>query len=245
MKRHYEGLAERMLSEINTISDRMSHAGEKGRNNELVLREFLNGALPKRFAVTTGKVIAVGGLESGQIDLIIHDRFHTPALMEAHAWSIVPIESVYAIISVKTTLDKEELRDALSSVATVRARPRRAAINYEANNKISWAEDQTVRPRGFIFGFKSSWSKPEAMDAAFRDLLPEFDDSLRPNAVCALDQCLITRKPYKTETILFKEHALMHFFIFLTQVLDTFPRYQVDLRRYFDDDYGNGAEKKA
>ena len=114
MKRHYEGLAERMLSEINTISDRMSHAGEKGRNNELVLREFLNGALPKRFAVTTGKVIAVGGLESGQIDLIIHDRFHTPALMEAHAWSIVPIESVYAIISVKTTLDKEELRDALS-----------------------------------------------------------------------------------------------------------------------------------
>ena len=125
MKRHYEGLAERMLSEINTISDRMSHSGEKGRNNELVLREFLNAALPRRFSVSTGKVVAVGGLESGQMDLIVHDRIHTPALLEAHAWSLVPIESVYAVISVKTTLDKKELRDAMSSIASVRALPRK------------------------------------------------------------------------------------------------------------------------
>jgi hypothetical protein len=91
MKEHYSGLTDRMLSEINTISNRMSHPGEKGRNNEHVLREFLNDNLPRRYSVSTGKVVATGERESGQIDLIVHDRLHTPALIDARAWSLVPV----------------------------------------------------------------------------------------------------------------------------------------------------------
>src|SRR6266581_3662444 len=100
MRKHYEGLTNRMLSEIETISDRMSHAGEKGRNNELVLREFLERTLAKRYSVSTGKVVSVRGHESGQVDLIVHDRLNTPALIEGRAWRLVPVESVYAVISV-------------------------------------------------------------------------------------------------------------------------------------------------
>jgi hypothetical protein len=65
-----------MQSEITTISDRMNkNPGEKGRNNELVLGEFLNANLPRRYSVSTGLVVAAGGEESDQIDLIVHDRF--------------------------------------------------------------------------------------------------------------------------------------------------------------------------
>lgn len=245
MNRHYAGLTSRMLSEIETISDRMTHQGEKGRNNEHVLGAFLNENLPRRYCVSTGKVIAADGQESGQIDLIVHDRVSTPAFVEARAWSLVPIESVYAVVSVKTTLNKEELRDSLASISKVRALPRTAAIRYDANHTVAIPEQEPLRPRGLVFAFKSSWATPESAEKAFRDLLPEFEDSLRPNAVCVLDQCLIIRRAYTTETILFREHALMHFLVFLVQTMDKFPRYQVDLKKYFREDYGENSGKKA
>lgn len=245
MNKHYVGLTTRMLSEIETISDRMSHQGEKGRNNEHVLQAFLNDHLPRRYCVSTGKVISANGQESGQVDLIVHDRMTTPAFVEARAWSLVPIESVYAVISVKTTLNKEELRDSLDSIAKVRALPRAAAIMYDAGHMIAVREEDVLRPRGFVFAFRSSWSTPEGADKAFQDLLPGVDDALRPNAVCALNQCLIIRRAYTTETILFSEHSLMHFVVFLVQTMDKRPRYQVDLKKYFREDYGDNSEKTA
>lgn len=245
MNTHYAGLTSRMLSEITTISARMTHAGEKGRNNEQVLGAFLNDTLPRRYSVSTGKVVAAGGTESGQIDLIVHDRIHTPALVDARAWSLVPVESTYAAISVKTTLTKDELRDALTSIASVRKLPRKAAIMYDTDHKITLDEKDTLRPRGFVFAFKSSWASPESADNAFRDTLRNIDDNVRPNAVCLLDQCLLIRKAFKTETIVFTEHMLLHFFVFLLRTIDTFPRYQVDLTRYFDEDYGDAPDDKA
>jgi Domain of unknown function (DUF6602) len=239
MKTHYAGLTDRMLSEIRTTSSRMTHDGEMGRNNELVLADVLNKTLPRRYSVSTGKVVAVGGVESDQMDLIVHDRVHTPALIDARAWSLVPVETTYAVVAVKTTLTKPELRDAMAAIASARKLPRKAAIRYDADHKVELGEEETLRPRGFVFAFKSSWATPENADAAFRDTLQDVDDGLRPNAVCLLDQCLLIRKAYTTETIVFKEHALLHFFVFLIRAMDTFPRYQVDLARYFDADYGD------
>lgn len=238
MQKHYRGLTDRMLSELETISNQMSHPGEKGRNNELVLREFLERNLAKRYTVSTGKVVSVGGFESGQVDLIVHDRLNTPALVEGHAWRLVPIESVYAVIAVKTTLGKGELRDGLKSVESVRALPRHAAILLLPTGVAQIPESQLLRPRGFVFAFKSSWASTAAADAAFRELLPEVDDNHRPNAICILDQCFIVRRAYTVETLRFPEHALMHFFVFLSQTLDSLPKYDVDLARYFTDDYG-------
>lgn len=228
-----------MLSEIECISGAMSHSGERGRNNELVLAEFLKQNLPRRLTVSTGKVIAANGQESGQIDLIIHDRLNTPALMDAHAWSLVPVESVYAVISVKTTLTKPELGDALKSLQSVRALPRKAAVLFTDNQILSVDEASVLRPRAFVFAFKSSWTTAESAEKTFCDVIDGIDDSLRPNGVCILDQGFIVRKAFKTETILFPNYALMHFFVFLVQTIDHFTKYQVDLSKYFNEDYGN------
>ena len=238
MRKHYAGLTSRMLSEIESISDQMSHAGEKGRNNELVLREFLERTLASRYTVSTGKVVSAGGHESGQIDLIVHDRLDTPALIEGRAWQLVPVESVYAVISVKTTLDKTELRDALKSVESVRNLPRNAAVLHLPTGMAEIPESQLLRPKGFVFAFKSSWTAVESADSAFRDLLPEVDDRYRPNGLCILEQCFIVRKAYTTETLVFPNHALMHFFVFLSQCLERFPKYHLDLSKYFTEDYG-------
>ena len=164
-----------------------------------------------------------------------------PALVDGHAWRLVPIESVYAVITVKTTLDKGELRGGLKSVESVRALPRRAAILRLPSGVVKIPESQLLRPRGFVFAFKSLWASAGAADAAFRELLSEIHDDHRPNAICILDQCFIVRRAYTVETLVFPEHALMHFFVFLSQTLDSFPKYDLDLASYFIDDYGRSA----
>lgn len=56
--------------------------------------------------------------------------------------------------------------------------------------------------------------------------------------MCILNQCFIVRRPYAAETKIFPEHALMHFIAFLSRSLEQFPRYHLDLSKYFTEDYG-------
>lgn len=242
MKEHYAGFSQRMMSEIESISGRMSHLGERGRNNEQVLIAFLEQNLPRRYTVSTGKVISATGQESGQIDVIIHDRFETPELMEARAWRFVPVESVYAVISVKTSLDKSELRDAMTSIQSVRSLSRTAAMAATPLGFAPVPEDKVLRPRALVFAFKSLWSSSSGTDNAFKELLSEIPDAVRPNGVCTMNQCFITRRPYKTETLIFDQHPLLHFFLFLVKTMDRFRRYRVDFSKYFTEDYGQSID---
>ncbi|HVY05177.1 MAG TPA: DUF6602 domain-containing protein [Burkholderiales bacterium] len=238
MQRHYAGLSKQMLLQIESISEQMSHQGEKGRNNEAILKDFLVRSLPTRYTLSTGKVVSVGGVDSGQIDLIVHDRLETPAFLDSLSWSLVPVESVFAVLSVKTSLDKSELRDAMRSLASVRSLPRKAAQLQVNGNLAPIEESLVLRPRAFVFAFKSTWAAIQGCEAAFVDLLSEFEDDLRPNAVCILDSGFVVRTPYTTAVTSYGDHPLLHFFQFLVKTLDIRPRYRTDLSKYFSEDYG-------
>lgn len=238
MKRHYTGLTERMLSKIESISNQMSNPGEKGRNNEAILCKYLEQNLPKRYTVSTGKVVGVGGTESGQMDIIIHDRLTCPAFIDADEWSLVPIETVQAIISVKTTLNKKELRHAMESIESVRKLPRQAATTQVGDKFLLVPEDKVLKPRALVFGYKSSWRSVDGLRNAFEDLLHEFDDSNRPNGVLALDQAFVFRRPFTENMVTYDEHTLLHFFVFLVMNIDNRPTHGVDLTKYFTEDYG-------
>lgn len=238
MRRYYEGLSARMTSEIESISARMSHQGEKGRNNEQVLSEFLGRHLPSRYSVSTGKVVAVGGQESAQMDLIIHDRLYTPALIDARAWSLVPVEAVQAVVSVKTTLNRSALDDALESLQTVRRLPRQATVLVSGNATSHVPEMNVLRPRAYVFGFRTGWTDAHGLNKAFIELSTPIHDDLRSNGVCALNQALVVRRAFTLDTLVFDKFALMHFFVYLLRSIDGRPRYMVDMSKYFTDEYG-------
>jgi len=40
LEKHYDGISERMMSDLRTISEQMDLMGERGRNNEQILRNF-------------------------------------------------------------------------------------------------------------------------------------------------------------------------------------------------------------
>jgi len=177
--------------------------------------------------------------KSGQIDIIIHDRTNVPALTDGHAWSIVPVEAVHAVVSVKTTLNKTGLKDTLDSIQSVRSLPRHAAVYYPPTGGVMKVlEKDVLRPRAYVFAFKSNWKNADSVDAALKDLLPGISDDYRPNGVCILDQGFIIRRAYKLDTIVFPQHALMHFFNHLVLTLSTRPIFSVDLSKYITEDYG-------
>lgn len=244
VKKYYQRFAAQMLSEVANISEAISHAGEKGRNNEQILAGFLKRYLPQRFSVDTGQVVAADGSMSSQTDIIIHDRSNTPALFLGGASVLVPIETTYAVISVKTTLDKTELEDAVRQIASVRQLKNEASFQYSRGvvMKIPASEDAVLRPRGLVFAFKTKWKEMETIESCFREVLGSIDDQLRPNGVCVIDTCMIRRIPYKLETMVHREDPFLHFFVFLLHLLQTMPSWLVDLEKYFESYGGYGQE---
>lgn len=219
LTRYYSGLAEQMNVEIEKISRQIEHAGETGRHNENVLKEFLKNHLPQRYAVTTGKVISSKGETSEQIDIIIHDRLRVPALiLGTDTWEIVPIEATYGVISVRTRLDASGLRICLQNIASVR----------------QLADLKRAKPRSLIFAYESEWATASSTNDYFVKALNEVDDPLRPNGLSVVNQCTITRSPYSLKTTVIDTNPLVHFFLFLVALLDSFTPDNFSIRSYLD-----------
>ena len=85
----------------------VKHLGDRGDNREHILREFLAAHLPKKYGVAKGQIITKTGQTSHSADIIIYDAVTTPVLYSEKT-AIVPIEGVYGIIEVKSSLSKAE-----------------------------------------------------------------------------------------------------------------------------------------
>lgn len=92
------------------------HRAELGSNREFLFRQLLRKVLPKRFTISTGFIYCFDGKNSRQQDVIIWDGFNNMALLEEGEFVVVPLRSVFAIIEVKTRLDRGELEAALEQL---------------------------------------------------------------------------------------------------------------------------------
>lgn len=93
--------------------DVAAHRPSAGVNREDLVEEFLNTHLPKRFGIETGFVISHDGTFSKQADLMVVDEQNNAPLYPNATNKLWPVESVYALIEVKTRLDPCELQDAI------------------------------------------------------------------------------------------------------------------------------------
>jgi hypothetical protein len=110
----------RMLAERVAQGNVIEHNLEKGLGAERALRSLLEEFLPLRFGVAKGKVINFAGNMSRQCDVIIYDRLNCPKLfIDENGNQILPIEGVYAILEVKTTLTKHSLTEAFENLNSV------------------------------------------------------------------------------------------------------------------------------
>ena len=88
---------------------------------------MLRSFLPARYAVGPVFALDADGEQSEQIDLAVYDRQYSPLWFEAGGSRFVPVESIYAVIEVKQTLNLTNLRYAADEVASVRRLSRTSA----------------------------------------------------------------------------------------------------------------------
>lgn len=113
---YYKGIHGKLQSEINYINSIFDHQPTKGAANERLLRELIKKFIPSRFGVGTGVVIDKKGNQSKQIDIIVYDKMNYPSLFSLTHFHFFPVDIVYAVIEVKTCMDKEKAKEALGNI---------------------------------------------------------------------------------------------------------------------------------
>jgi hypothetical protein len=124
--------------------------------------------LPKKYSIGSGIVIDRNGGRSNQIDVVIYDSHFHPELFSQGSGYLYPVDVVYMVIEIKTTMNKDKMKEAIENIRSVK---RLDFINSEVLSLSGrHLEIQpTSPPLGVIFGFKfdtqnfetfESWIKP-------------------------------------------------------------------------------------
>jgi len=198
----------------------IQHSGDKGENREEILREFLENHLPKRYGVTKGEVITKDGKRSHAMDIIIYDAVNCPVLYSGKT-SILPVEGVYGIIEVKSSLSKAEFEDAAAKIESFkRLAPRDLGV-------IATREYVTVqrasRPFGIILGYQLSNNSLESLKNNWQEQCFKVHDvNFFCNIVCVLGEGLLRHE--NVNLTKGEKHLLIDTDEFVNLVLTTHKR---------------------
>lgn len=230
-----EGSLQSLRTEAEYFSTLTDHGPELGRLNETHLVKILRSYLPPKIGIGTG-FIASGGAtprQSPQYDIILYDALNNVPLYNSDTWSIYPIEMVYGVIEVKTTLTNSTLRDALQKCAEIRTmatdstgapnklylRLKPAQINTSANYEIITSN---LPPRFFVFGY-NGWKMITGLKNNFERLSDE-NLNAHVHGVCNLfkDGSLYVRhNAFKEGTLRYSTDQNNGFRYFLMNLLNT------------------------
>jgi len=155
----------------------VAHSGLRGRFREILAEDLVAPYIPPHMELLTGAIVGPDDTirsERNEDDIVLFDHNQAPLLIKTRGRdSYIPITGVRAHIEVKSTLTKDDMRDAL-----------RAAI--ELNNL---APDGRTAPVGLIFAYQT--------DIGLRHYIPELlltmtkELSYSPETASGLTPCPI------------------------------------------------------
>lgn len=222
------------------LTNHIDHMGVRGSSREDVLKYYIKQLLPERFAVGNGVVTDVNGTQSKQQDFFVYDAFNSPVFLHTESSSIVPVESVYATIEVKSTLKKETLTQSLANIKSVKE----LDVTILLNSPIVPPVFNSIF--GAIFAYTAD-TTIETIANNLDELCIDIPHSRRPSVICILDQGVIInidRQTLNQITIMpsenttwgivknTKEMNLYLFYLLLQQHLNTSKNFPPDLLTY-------------
>ncbi len=117
---YYQGVVERLRAEVDLLNKVISHDDSMGEANESLLRNLIRKFIPARYGVGSGVVVDHRGKPSRQCDIVIYDPVLYPSLFGLGEAHLFPVDFVYGVIEVKTTLDAGKAKDAIENIESVR-----------------------------------------------------------------------------------------------------------------------------
>ncbi|MBN3741214.1 MULTISPECIES: DUF6602 domain-containing protein [Burkholderia] len=150
-----------------------AHTGIRGDERAAALKEFLNATIPARFGVAKGEAIDFQGNRTSQIDLLIYDKHSSSVLFKGDDGNLlVPIESVYAVVECKTTLNGDELEKAYKAARRIKAlRPYQKWFScHETLKSYKPSHNSSPLPRCMysIFSFGTNLSKEDWLKKEYK-----------------------------------------------------------------------------
>lgn len=179
-----EDIAKKLKIDFDGITKQITHNGVKGSAREDLLKSYLRDLLPNKYSISSGIIIDHNQNQSKQQDFIIHDAFNCPSFFKTDSNTILPVESVYATIEVKSTLNHDTLKQSVENVGSVRKLtklPNRNIISNEYNEQY---------PLGFVFAYSSDYSLEQIQKRLF-ELNKEVEGRHQISIICILDKGLI------------------------------------------------------
>ncbi len=223
-----EDIAKKLKIDFDGITKQIEHNGVKGSAREDLLKDYIKNLLPEKYSISSGIIIDNNQTQSKQQDFIIHDSFNCPSFFKTNSNSILPIESVYATIEIKSTLDYHTLEQSAKNIESVRTLNKLPNINNSKNLY------DCVYPLGFVFAYSSTYTLEQIQKKLF-EINKHIDVRHQISIICILDKGLIfnvqknnvtdvTLVP-SNETLLARsdsniENSLYSFYLFLLEYLD-------------------------
>jgi hypothetical protein len=244
---YYKALGHVLTIQSRVLTGVLQHYGERGRNDELRLRQFLVGLLPKRFSVGTGFVVNADANceKSPQCDIVIYDDFYNSPLHREIAAEVYPAEIVYGTIEVKGVLSKPELRKVCADIATLRRiGSNREYVSYGAAARDPTKPEQRVvmpmvrerhtPPRAFVVAHRSTWKRISSLVLALEDLRDTLDFHIHGLLVLESDWYIAQEAYASTPRFYaFADDSLRRFVVGMLHSLSSVPMQQANLDRYF------------
>lgn len=143
----------KLRSDFEYIKSTSTHGGKQGGEAEDKLIEFLNIHLPQRFKSTSGFVIDFDGKISSQCDIVIYDALNSPIYKSTDEGMILLSDNVASVIEVKSTLNKEELKDAAEKIASVKSL--RKSPLTDVDQPVTFSSFINTKTYGVVFAYNS------------------------------------------------------------------------------------------
>jgi len=180
----FNDAAKKLRAEFEFIRSTNPHPGEKGAEAENVVRDFLNHHLPQRFRATSGIIIDKANSLSPQTDVIIYDALTSPVYRYSEEMLMLPLDTVAAVIEVKSRLNKQEIEDGYKKIAACK-RLKKTPVSG-GDQQATGSDLKSVATYGVIFGFSSDTSLGTLAQHA-ENLNGQYEPSAWPDLIVLLD----------------------------------------------------------
>jgi hypothetical protein len=217
-------------------SSLIQHRLLKGEFRERRVISGLRPFIPRRYEMSSGVIVNADSDFSRQQDIILSDSIIAPPFLAAGELGVHPIETVAAVIEVKSVANARAMREAVENIASVKHLASDEPRGFAEVRGASIGMGQTVdKPFGGAL-FLTSDASDEAMLDAYLEAIATLAPNDRPNAVVVVgkftltwgsleagsDQPTIEPRPSRGTHVLLQRlgaNALLAFYISMMRVL--------------------------
>lgn len=185
----FKEIGKQLRNEFESIKSNNPHYGERGAETEVILTDFLNNHLPKRFSATSGLIVDNFNNISKQTDIIVYDSLNSPVYRKGPRVSIIPYDNVACIIEVKSLLTKDELKDAAQKISSVKRLKKTPISTIDQPVTFSTLINSTTM--GLVFAYEAK-TKLETLADNLAEINTNFPSVEWIDSIIVLDKGIIS-----------------------------------------------------